>query len=110
MRVLIVDDDEPMAELLSVACEADGHEAVACGSSKEAIAHLERLARVPWDEEPNAAPCTGWKTCGRNYEVVEYDVTAVPWATVRRLAAFEVGRAGVTWDAQFPRNVEGGSQ
>ena len=41
MRVLIVDDDEPMAELLGAACEADGHEAVACGSSKEAMARLE---------------------------------------------------------------------
>ena len=41
MRVLIVDDDEPMAELLSTVCESDGHEAVSCGSSKDAIAHLE---------------------------------------------------------------------
>lgn len=41
MRVLIVDDDEPMAELLSIACESDGHEAFSCGSSKEALARLE---------------------------------------------------------------------
>lgn len=41
MRVLIVDDDEPMTELLSAVCESDGHEAVRCGSSKDAVTHLE---------------------------------------------------------------------
>lgn len=41
MRVLIVDDDEPMTELLSAVCESDGHDAVRCGSSMDAVAHLE---------------------------------------------------------------------
>ena len=36
MRILIVDDDEAMAELLTSVCESDGHEAIACGSSVEA--------------------------------------------------------------------------
>jgi signal transduction histidine kinase len=40
MRVLIVDDDVPMAELLTSVCESDGHEATACTSSLEAIAYL----------------------------------------------------------------------
>jgi signal transduction histidine kinase len=40
VRVLIVDDDADMAELLSTVCESDGHEAKAYGSSKEATEHL----------------------------------------------------------------------
>lgn len=43
MRVLIVDDDEPMAEMLSAVCESDGHDAVGCGSSKDAVAQLEAM-------------------------------------------------------------------
>lgn len=41
MRVLIVDDDEAMAEMLASVCESDGHEARACGSSAEATSYLE---------------------------------------------------------------------
>ena len=40
MKVLIVDDDPDMAELLASVCESDGHEATACGSSKGATEHL----------------------------------------------------------------------
>lgn len=40
MKVLIVDDDADMAELLCSVCESDGHEATACGSSRAATEHL----------------------------------------------------------------------
>lgn len=40
MRILIVDDDPAMAELLASVCEADGHEVQARGSSREAVDHL----------------------------------------------------------------------
>ena len=33
-------------------------------SRDEAMAELKRLATVPCNEEPNRAPCIGWKTCG----------------------------------------------
>lgn len=41
MRVLIVDDDEAMAEMLASICESDGHVSHACGSSAEATSYLE---------------------------------------------------------------------
>ena len=44
LKVLIVDDDVDMAELLSSICEADGHEAFARNSSKDAIEHLKNHA------------------------------------------------------------------
>jgi hypothetical protein len=46
-----------------------------------AIAELQRRATIPWNEPPNVAPCQSWRTCGRNYEVIEYD------ASERRAAA-----------------------
>ncbi|MBX7183956.1 MAG: response regulator [Vicinamibacteria bacterium] len=46
MKVLIVDDDVDMAELLKAVCESDGHEATACSSSRAAT---EELANRPVD-------------------------------------------------------------
>jgi signal transduction histidine kinase len=40
MKVLIVDDDVDMAELLRTVCQSDGHEATACSSSRDATEHL----------------------------------------------------------------------
>jgi hypothetical protein len=68
-----------------------------------AIAELERLARLPWDAEPNQAPCTSWRTCGRRYEIVEYDISTKPWGMLRKVPALKVGPKGVAWDAALPR-------
>ena len=70
---------------------------------EEAVAELERLARVPWDADPNIAPCQSWRTCGRRYEVIEYDTSTEPWRQLRRLPALEVSAAGVVWDAGLSR-------
>lgn len=44
----------------------------------EALAELRRRAELPWDKEPNQAPCTDWRNCGRIYYVIEYDDTQEP--------------------------------
>lgn len=66
-----------------------------------AIAELERLALVPWDEAPNLAPCQSWRTCGRKYEIVEYETSTAPWQKLRRLAALEVDAKGPVWARGF---------
>ena len=40
MRVLIVDDEPAVAELLASFCESDGHDISVCTSSLEALAHV----------------------------------------------------------------------
>ena len=40
---------------------------------ESAVAELRRRAEIAWDRAPNLAPCVEWKTCGRRYEIVEYD-------------------------------------
>ncbi len=77
------------------------------GSFGAALAELERLAGIPWNEEPNKAPCMSWKTCGRSYELIEYDPTTTPATTVRHVLALEISAKGVEWDPQFPRDERG---
>jgi hypothetical protein len=66
----------------------------------EAMAELRRLAAIKWDEEPNRAPCTNWRNCGRHYELVHYDVSAEPWRELSREPVLHISAAGVGWLVQ----------
>ena len=63
----------------------------------EALAELERRAAIPWNVEPNIAPCMSWETCGRCYELVEYDTSVTPWRELRRERVLEISAAGTKW-------------
>jgi hypothetical protein len=67
----------------------------------QAIAELKRRAELPWDQDPNLAPCTNWQACGRIYEVVEYDDSQNPWKELSRARALEVGPSGPKWAPNF---------
>lgn len=66
-------------------------------SRNEALAELRRLAETPWDQAPNVAPCGSWRTCGREYELIEYDVAVSPWRELSRTEALNVSAAGFEW-------------
>jgi hypothetical protein len=66
-------------------------------SLAEAVAELRRRALLQWDERPNVAPCQQWRTCGRSYEIVEYDTSSTPWRELSRLPYLEVAASGVRW-------------
>jgi hypothetical protein len=63
----------------------------------DAIAELERRAAIPWDETPNLAPCKRWRTCGRRYEIIEFDMTVEPWRELRRFPALSIRAKGIEW-------------
>jgi hypothetical protein len=63
----------------------------------EALTELRRRALIPWNITPNVAPCTSWKTCGRIYEIIEYDDTQMPWKELSRVSALEISADGVKW-------------
>jgi hypothetical protein len=67
-------------------------------SLEQAIAELRRRAAIPWDQHPNVAPCTNWRSCGRSYEIIEYDNS---WNELRRVAALEVSADGIRWGGDF---------
>jgi hypothetical protein len=63
----------------------------------DAIAELERRAKIPWNEHPNLAPCTNWAKCGRSYELVEYDDSESPWKELSRSLTLDISAADVRW-------------
>jgi hypothetical protein len=67
----------------------------------EALAELRQRATIPWDREPNVAPCSSWQTCGRSYEIIEYDSSQQPWHVVRRVPVLEVAASGIKWASGF---------
>ena len=70
-------------------------------SFSDALAELHRRASIPWDHAPNRAPCMSWESCGRSYEIVEYDDTQSPWQVIRRVSVLEITAAGIKWAAGF---------
>lgn len=63
-----------------------------------AIGELRRVAAVPWNEQPNAAPCANREHCGRRYELVEYDTSAgEPWRELSREPALEISAREIRW-------------
>ena len=66
---------------------------------QHAIAELKRRADIPWDQNPNLAPCMNWETCGRAYEVVEYDNSQTPQTAT--LCCLKCSASGVKWAYDF---------
>ena len=58
---------------------------------EDAIQELRRRARIPWNQEPNRAPCTSWRSCKRRWVLLgESEIWKEPiWV--------EVSAAGVKW-------------
>ncbi|WP_430420010.1 hypothetical protein [Phenylobacterium sp.] len=63
----------------------------------DALVELRRLAAIPWDQDPNTAPCTNWRNCGREYRLIEYDTTTMPWREVASTPALNISAAGMRW-------------
>ncbi len=70
-------------------------------SFEEAIAELKRRAEIPWNQDPNRAPCMSWETCGRTYAVIEYDDSHLPWKELRRMTVLDVSASGAKWSRGF---------
>lgn len=78
-------------------CELEGP----FGSFEDALAELRRRARIAWDLPPNQAPCTSWETCGREYNVVEYDDRSGTARVLRRVHVVDVSAKGTVWIEGF---------
>jgi hypothetical protein len=66
-------------------------------SFEAAISELRRFAAIAWDQHPNLAPCTSWQTCGREYEIIEYDTLSTPWIELRRVRVLNVSANRIEW-------------
>ena len=86
MNTMFMIEDEAHAEQLG---EHDDRAA--------AISRLHQLSELPWDQPPNVAPCRSWQTCGRRYELVEYDTATTPWRLLTCTPAMNISAGGVEW-------------
>lgn len=68
----------------------------------EAWAELERRAAIPWDQRPNIAPCMSWRTCGRSYEIIEYETSNTSWQELRRIPGLNISAGGAVWVSEAP--------
>ena len=66
-------------------------------SEQEALVELRRRAQLPWDQPPNQAPCMSWRTCGRDYYVIEFDDSREPWRELKRTKVLEISASEVKW-------------
>ena len=71
-------------------------------SRSDAMRELRRLAELPWDSAPNAAPCMSWATCGREYHLIEFDSDTKPyWTELCRDYVLGVSAQGIEWISPF---------
>lgn len=63
----------------------------------EALEELKRIATIPFGQYPNKCPCQNWETCSRNYEIVEYDNSTIPWKKLSCKEVLKISTEGVTW-------------
>jgi hypothetical protein len=70
-------------------------------SFDDALAELRRRAKISWDESPNVAPCMSWQTCEREYVILEFDDSSIPWKELRRVPVLNVSASGVKWSSEF---------
>ena len=87
--MIVIDD--------GIHCEHDGR----FNTFEDAVAELRRRAAIPWDQEPNRAPCTSWRKCGREYHLLKYDDAQTPWKLLRGVPVLNVSAKGVEWIEGF---------
>ena len=63
---------------------------------ESALGRLRELAEIPWDQPPNLPPCMSWRTCGRNYQIYQYDPRD-PERLLGNVLALSISAEGVTW-------------
>ena len=64
---------------------------------EDAFSELERISKIPWNEIPNRCPCSNWKDCGRNYQIIEYDTTQAPWKELQQKDILTISAKEIKW-------------
>jgi hypothetical protein len=64
---------------------------------EQALNELKIISRIPWNEKPNKCPCTNWKDCERNYQIIEYDNKRIPCKELDRKDILTISSKGIKW-------------
>lgn len=66
-------------------------------SYNSAMEELQRRTKIPWNEDPNVCPCTNWKNCQRDMQIIQYDTSIKPWKEISRTDIFRISANGIEW-------------
>lgn len=66
-------------------------------SFEAAYKELQSVADIPFGVKPNNPPCTSWRNCLRDYHILEYDDSVVPWKRLSDIKVLEVSATGIVW-------------
>ncbi|HEX8463896.1 MAG TPA: hypothetical protein VF627_04695 [Abditibacterium sp.] len=68
---------------------------------ESALAQIQDWTALVWSQAPNVAPCQSWRTCGRSYEIQQWDNTVKPWTLIESTPIVEIDARGVRWEPEF---------
>ena len=68
---------------------------------EQALKILKERAEIPYDQEPNRCPCTNWKNCERQYQIIEYNDKDIPWKELNRQDILTVSAKGIKWNEKI---------
>jgi hypothetical protein len=66
---------------------------------EEAWREVQKRAHDPTSVE-NRAPCTSWPTCRRDYAIVEYDNSKLPWQELSRRSVLTIEQGRAIWSSE----------
>lgn len=66
-----------------------------------ALSELRARSCIPWDSKPNVCPCMSWRTCGREYYIIEFDCSQEPWHETSRVPVLSISSKGTAWEKEF---------
>lgn len=75
-----------------------------CGeftTKEEAMHELRARSLTLWDQAPNVCPCMSWRTCGREYSILEFNTSVEPWEELSRMPVLSVSSREVKWEPNF---------
>jgi hypothetical protein len=75
-----------------------------CGeylTKEEALAELQNRSKLPWNKPPNVCPCMSWRTCSREYVLLEFDTVRTPWAELSRTPVLTMSAEETRWEEGF---------
>jgi hypothetical protein len=68
---------------------------------EQALRILKARAEIPYDQKPNRCPCTNWKNCERQYQIIEYNENNIPWKELDRQDILTVSAKGIKWNEKI---------
>jgi hypothetical protein len=71
---------------------------------ENALTELTNIYNIPWNTSPNICPCLNFETCGRDYEIYEYDNSTMPWKYLNSIFICSIYKDKYKWYYQETYN------